>query len=149
MKYFQSIIFLLAFFIAACAPNNPEQPVSNEDPQTPPQTGDYIPSPADGGLTRGEVFLDSTDLLTLESYPLQFNLTLKGNLPTPCHQLRIAVNPPDTENKIVVDVYSLVNPGEVCIQVLDPFEVNYPLGSFPQGTYSLWINGEMVAEFEA
>jgi hypothetical protein len=35
------------------------------------------------------------------------------------------------------------------VQALAPFEVNYSLGSFPAGKYSLWINGEMTAEFEA
>lgn len=149
MKRFKTIILLLAFVIAACAPNAAEQPVSSGAPPTAPQTDDFIPSPADGGLTRGEVFLASVELLTLESSPLQFNLNLKGNLPTPCHQLRIAVSPPDADNKILADVYSIANPAEICIEVLEPFDVNYSLGSFPAGKYSLWINGEMVAEFDA
>ena len=76
-------------------------------------------------------------------------LQLKGELPTPCNKLRIATNPPDTDNKVVVDVYSVVNPAEICIQVLAPFEVAFPLGSYNAGKYSLWVNGEMIAEFQA
>ena len=148
MKYLRSIIVLLAFLISACIPSAAEEPVSSDDTPIPLQTSDFIPGPADGGLTRSEAFLDSVELLTMESYPLQFNLHLKGNLPTPCHQLRIAVSPPDAENKIVIDIYSITNPAEICIQTLEPFDVNYSLGSFPTGKYSLWVNGEMVAEFE-
>lgn len=98
---------------------------------------------------RGEVYLDSTELLTMESYPPQFMLVLKGSLPTPCHQIRIAVSPPDTENKIVVEVYSVADPNAICVQMLEPFEVNFPLGSFPAGKYTLWVNGEMAAEFQS
>lgn len=145
-------ISLLAslFLITACAAPSPDEPISSDDTvHTPAAANNYSPNPADGALTRGEVFLEVTGLATLESYPLQFMLQLKGELPTPCHQLRVAVNPPDTDNKVFVDVYSVVNPAEICIQVLAPFEVAYPLGSYPAGKYSLWVNGEMVAEFQA
>ncbi|MDO8754446.1 MAG: hypothetical protein Q7J80_11170, partial [Anaerolineales bacterium] len=85
----------------------------------------------------------------LESYPLQFVLALKGSLPTPCHQLRVAVNPPDAGDNVVVAVYSVSIPDEMCVQVLEPFEVNIPLGSFPAGRYTLWVNGEMLTEFQS
>lgn len=98
---------------------------------------------------RGNVYLDSTDLLTMESYPLQFMLVLKGNLPTPCHHLRVAVSLPDTQNKIIIDVYSVTDPNAICTQVMEPFEENIPLGSFPTGHYTLWVNGEQVAEFDS
>lgn len=139
---------LLTTACAAPVPDQPDQPV-NSDTHTAPQSSEFSPSPADGALTRGTVFLETTGLATLESYPVQFMLQLKGELPTPCHQLRIAANPPDTDNKVVVDVYSVVSPDEICIQVLAPFEVAFPLGSYPAGKYSLWVNGEMVAEFQA
>lgn len=147
-------IFLSLFLLSACAAPipSPDAPVSSDDTINTPagqQVDNYSPSPADGALTQGEVFLESKSLATLESYPLQFMLQLKGELPTPCHQLRIAISPPDADNKVNVEVYSVVNPAEICIQVLAPFEIAYPLGSFPPGEYSLWVNGEMVAEFQA
>lgn len=144
-------LFLFLFLLSACATPSPNDPVSSDTVHTPAaqETSNYIPSPADGSLTRGEVFLQVKGLATLESYPVQFMLQLKGELPTPCNKLRIATNPPDTDNKVVVDVYSVVNPAEICIQVLAPFEVAFPLGSYPEGKYSLWVNGEIVAEFQA
>jgi inhibitor of cysteine peptidase len=152
-------LFLLTIFIlaiSACAPASGDNTVSYPEPSYPepvdstqPQSDAYAPKPEDANLTRGEAYVDSSQLLTLESFPLQFMLNLKGNLPTPCNQLRIAVSPPDAENKVNVEVYSVINPDEICVQVLAPFEVNYSLGSFPAGTYSLWVNGVKVADFQS
>jgi hypothetical protein len=100
-------------------------------------------------LTRESVYLDSVDLLTMESNPLQFSLALAGNLPTPCNQLRVAVSPPNAENQILVDVYSLSTPGTICAEVLQPFSQNVPLGSFPAGHYTVWVNGRQMGEFDA
>ena len=145
---------VIVFTISACMPatNLPtptnEPTVTTEQPPT-QQPSDSIPVPADSDLVRGNVFLDSTDLLTLESFPPQFTLVLKGSLPTPCNKLRVAVSPPDPKNKIVVDVYSVTDPNEICAQVVEPFEESFPLGSFPSGHYTLWVNGEQIAEFES
>lgn len=131
---------------------NPDMPVTSpSDPAGGADTdsNSYAPQPGDGALTRGNVYLDSTELLTLESYPLQFTLALKGNLPTPCNQLRVSTSPPDSENKIVVDVYSVLSADTICTQALEPFEENVPLGSFPAGHYALWVNGQQIAEFDA
>ena len=147
MKRTYFFIITLILILSACAPAM-DEPVSSDTPSE-PQPGDYIPRPSDSALTRGTVFLEGTDLLTMESFPLQFSLSLRGSLPTPCHQLRVAVSAPDPENKILVDVYSVTSPDLICIQVLEEFSVNIPLGSFPTGTYTLWINGEQIAEFQS
>ena len=156
MKTKTIIITLLTLVFSACAPVSGDDAVSYPEPTSPnpidstmPENTSYAPKPEDASFTRSETYVDSSQLLTLESFPLQFMLNLKGNLPTPCHQLRIAVSPPDAENKVSVEVYSVSNPDEICIQVLAPFEVNYPLGSFPTGTYSLWVNGVKVADFQS
>ena len=148
---------VIAFTLSACGPGTHVPPTANIEPSSTPQASRPTPSPipsatstpTDSNLVRGNVFLDSTELLTLESSPLQFTLALKGNLPTPCHQLRVDISPPDSENKVVVDVYSVVKADEICAQVVEPFEENVPLGSFPAGHYTLWVNGQKVAEFYA
>jgi hypothetical protein len=111
--------------------------------ETPPA---WMPAPGDEKLVRGEVFIDEKQLLTLEIYPPQVMLHLKGSLPTPCHQLRVKVNGPDDQNSIQVEVYSLAKPDEICIQVLAPFDVNIPLRNFPAGKFMVWVNGEKVGE---
>ena len=124
------------------------QPVSSEDP-TP--TGDaprspLDPIPGEDTMVRGQVSIDSAEVLLLESFPVQVRLNLKGALPTPCHQLRAKVSEPDEQKRIHVEVYALVDPDQVCIQMLEPFETSINLGSFPGGTYSVWVNGEKVGD---
>ena len=98
------------------------------------------------GPARGNVYLDSTEIVLRESYPVQAVLLIRGSLPTPCHELKVEVSPPDDQNRILVSVYSLSDPNQVCIQVLEPFEETAELGRFTQGTYSVWVNGEPVGE---
>jgi inhibitor of cysteine peptidase len=97
-------------------------------------------------MVRGQVDIASSEVILLESFPVQVRLNLKGALPTPCHQLRAEVSGPDDQKRIDVEVYSLVDPEEVCVQMLEPFETSINLGSFPSGTYSVWVNGEEVGD---
>ena len=109
----------------------------------------YAPQPGDSALIRGNVFIQEMDLLIRESFPPQVTLALRGELPTPCHQLRIQTGEPDTENRIEVEVYTVVDPDLACIQVVEPFEANINLGTFPSGHYSVRVNGEPAGEFDS
>jgi hypothetical protein len=112
-----------------------------------PTQGPYSPQPGDSSLLRQEVFLDSTSLRNLNSDPATFVLDLRGNLPSPCNKLRAVVPEPNVQNQIMVDLYSLVNPGEVCIAIIQPFDTSVVLGKFPLGQYTVWVNGQQVGEF--
>ncbi len=143
MRRLTYAILVLAL-LAACTPG-PATPT----PEVPPLRHPWAPQPGDSSLERGPAYLDSTEMAALMSYPVQFVLVLKGNLPTPCHSLRVAASDPDPDNRIAIEVYSLIDPNQVCVQVLEPFEASVPLGSFPAGHYVLMINGEQAAEFDA
>ncbi|MGH2606114.1 MAG: hypothetical protein ACRDG5_05945 [Anaerolineales bacterium] len=97
---------------------------------------------------QGGVYLVSMEIIQRESYPVQVALVLQGSLPTPCHELRTDVAEPDEQGRIVVDVYSLFDRDEMCIQVLQAFEETVELGSYTQGTFTVWVNGEQVGEFD-
>ena len=113
-----------------------------------PADHEYAPQPGDDQFTRGKVFIENSQLRLLESYPVQVKLLLAGNLPTPCHNLRAIVLPPDAENRVQIEAYSVVDPDLICTQVLAPFEANIPLGSYTEGAFTIWINGEQSAEFK-
>ena len=165
MKYL-TIVFTIALLIVACTPapmSNqspvpepntlpPDAPVTNppQNGSTPMETPDmpFAPKPDDTKLLRGNVFINESELLIRESFPPQITLSLSGDLPTPCHELRVDVKDPDSKNKINVKVYSVVDPDQVCIQVLEPFQANIDLGTFPSGHYTVWVNGDMVGEFD-
>jgi hypothetical protein len=111
----------------------------------------FAPQSTDSKLTRGEVFLDaeSSRLIISGTKPNQVSVSLVGNLPDPCHQLRIVLTPADANNNINLEVYSLADnsPSASCITVLQPFTVIYPLGNFTSGNYSVYVNGELLGEF--
>jgi hypothetical protein len=117
----------------------------------PGEGGGYEPVPGDEAMDRGQVFLDlqASDLLILESYPIQAVLVLRGDLPTSCHEFRAVVSAPDQENRILVEAYSVVAKDQICTQTLQPFEVRISLGSFAGAKYSVWINGKLFTDFES
>lgn len=170
------ILILLTILLAACSgefpvatPSAPEQSVVATPVDTgphptetipimvePPERGaplpinsEFLPQRDDGNLTRGNVYIDHSKLVIMESYPVQIALVLQGSLPTPCNQLRVVARPPDEQNQIQVEAYSVSDPEQLCAQVLEPFEARVVLGSFPSGHYSVWVNGEMIGEFDA
>jgi hypothetical protein len=142
------IALALGLLLSSCGAAAPDVPVSSP-PAAADAGGAYEPQPGDSAWRRGSVYLDAVDMLIAESYPVQIFLVLRGNLPTPCHKLRIATNAPDPQNRIAVEVYTLADPNAVCIQMLEGFEARVALGSFPGGHYSVWVNGERAGEFDS
>ncbi len=168
------LLALAAIFVTACAgaiqePTSPagDTPAKQVDgsdtgesemPVIPPTNGnnDLVaggersplePLPNEADMVRDGVQITSAEVLLLESFPVQVRLNVSGNLPTPCHMLRAEVNEPDTQNRIEVELYSLVEPDVICIQVIQPFESTIPLGEYPPGGYQVYLNGELVGEF--
>jgi hypothetical protein len=128
---------------------NPDQPVSGEPGAETPGEPSWQPAPGDDALKRGEATIDSTEILILESFPPQFVLNVKGSQGDPCRQVRAVIGEPDAENHIQVEIYTVYDPAAVCILMLKEFELNLPLGSFEQGTYTVFINGQEVGTLTA
>lgn len=156
--FLASMVSIAVMLLIACAAQNPiETPPPTPFPEDPnatppppgsaePPPGPYSPGKGDESMQRGEVFIDSLDILILESFPPQFRLLVKGSLPTPCHELRAVVDAPDEQNRFQVQVYSLVDPNISCIQMLESFEASISLGSYASGTYIVFVNGEEAGE---
>jgi hypothetical protein len=155
MKYRILWIILL---LVACAP----QPQATSDPDTavtsPPgaimptnesNLNPFAPQTGDKNLIRADIYLDEASLVIRESYPPQVSLSIVGNLPTPCHQLRVKIAEPDQENKISIEAYSLMDPNKVCVEVLEPFQEYIDLGTFRSGHYSVWVNDKLAGEFDS
>lgn len=138
----RSLLLLVCLIPAACA----GAVSSNGGGERTPSP--WEPQPGDENLARGEAFVDQAEIVILESFPPQFRLKLTGTLPTPCHQLRVVVSEPDEQERIDVEVYSVVDPDQVCIQVVEPFEANIPIGSFTSGEYTVLVNGKQVGEIK-
>jgi hypothetical protein len=113
----------------------PEAPVPSQDEGAPPAAGKPQGE-------RGPAYVETSELLLLESSPVQAQLKVTGALPTPCHALKWEVHGPDPEGRIDVVLYSVADPDLACIQVLEPFEASIPLGAFESGRFPVSLNGE-------
>jgi hypothetical protein len=151
------VLTLIFAFLAACAPTTsiPDTPVTANPsefpvgtPSNPVTENPYAPQPGDDQLARGSAFINSADLLLMESFPIQVTMILRGSLPTPCHNLRAVITPPDANNNINIVTYSVADPNAICAQVLQSFEASISLGSFPPAHYTVSVNGERVGEFD-
>ena len=101
-------------------------------------------APVDGGISSGppdEVFVDTAEIVALESFPVQVRLLVRGSLPTPCHRIETSVE--SFDDRILVSLWSV--PGEgLCATVLEPFEVSIPLGTFGAANLPVLLNGEEI-----
>lgn len=109
----------------------------------------FAPQLEDSKLTRGNIFIDESGVMIREGGPPLISVNISGNLPTPCHQLRAEISAPNPEHKISVFVYSVVDPDLICTEVLKPFTESIDLGTFASGHYTVWVNGELVGEFDS
>jgi hypothetical protein len=146
------LIALLALtLLTACGP----AATPTQSPDTPVDSGTapdglppiYAPRPGDDLLQRVDVTVESASIFVMESFPVQYSILLGGNLPTPCHELRVVTHTADADNKINLEVYAVVDPNVMCTEVLQPFEQTISLGAFPKGQYTVWVNGKKMAEF--
>lgn len=135
--------------LCGCAiiPDVPPSPTPT--PPLPPSG--YEPQPGDDKLQRGQVYLDleNSNVILGESLPVQVSVILIGNLPNPCHQLRVAVAQPNDQKEVHLEAYSVFDPGAICISVLKPFSATIPLGTYSMGHFSVFVNGQLIGEFEA
>ncbi len=145
MKRFIALA-VVSFILVACMPAS--EPASSETPDA-GSVNPSSPLPSDSNLERGNASISQSELLIRESYPVQIALSFAGELPTPCHQLRVIVSPPDAKNEIHIEIYTVYDPGATCIQVIQPFQEVVETGTFPTGHYTVWLNGEIIGEFDS
>jgi inhibitor of cysteine peptidase len=124
---------------------NPEQPVNSDTPiatQEPPRPG--------ADIETGLAVIQGMDILTLESFPLQINVMLKGNLPDGCTQIGTVDQSFDAAAKTFTLKVSTTRPaGMMCTEALVPFEKSVALDvkGLAKGTYTVNANGH-IGTFE-
>jgi hypothetical protein len=115
-----------------------ESPVSSNDP-----TPSVDPTPTlEGPIETGTAYVDSVELLILESFPVQVNAVVKGNLADPCTRIE-EVKQERTGNTINVTITTARARGQSCIQVIEPFERTIPIDvvGLQAGTYTVNVEG--------
>ncbi len=95
---------------------------------------------------RDPVYVDSTEILYLESYPVQVVLQVGGALPTPCHEPAWEVT--QSESSVDVTLWSATDPELLCAAVLEPVQLSVPLGSYTSADLDVTLNGESAGRIE-
>lgn len=127
---------------ADSGPHDPVTTTSTPPSATPSTTSSTTPSTTLLGDPRGPVYVDSVELVFMESYPVQVRAIVAGNLPTPCHTADWRVGETGADGSVTLEVFSTVDdPETACIQVLEPFKITADIGSFTTGQYLLVVNG--------
>ena len=120
---------LFLALLAGCGPGG-------EPTATPlPSSGDERPVP-------GTAQVDSVEILILESFPVQIHVLAKGHLPDSCTTIDQITEEQDGAT-FRVTITTARPEGEMCAQVLTPFEETIPLDVYglAAGTYTVDVNG--------
>lgn len=119
---------------------------SNKDLQA--NQGEMIPVESDGAIGDGATApdavpanVDNMSISTLESFPVQKNLTLTGNLADGCTYLNDPQIIRDGNNFYVQ--LTTRREGETCTQALVPYEktISLDVVGLPAGVYNVFVNG--------
>lgn len=124
-------------------PVDPDQPVSSDDPPAPTASI----SDNDKYVISEMTYIDSIDVLVLESWPLQVNAVIKGNLPDGCTVIHQVQNQIDG-TVFNIKIFTIREKEAFCTEALVPFEEVVPLDVYglPAGTYTVKAYGAS-AEF--
>lgn len=141
--------FLLVLLVLAegCTPISRDPgvsalPAASDVPASDPQ----IPVTGGESTTTADVMIDSLAIQVSDSFPPQYQLEVKGSLPSSCHQLRTEVELPTMQSEIHVQIYSVYDPYMVCAQAAQPFNASIPLGGYVRGSYTVFVNEKIVGE---
>jgi hypothetical protein len=111
-----------------------------------PGPGSLAPSP-EPGVVRTEVTPAVTDIVFLETFPVQVRLIVEGELPNPCSHLGWYVKPGVDQGRIEIALYADQTSDAACIQVVASYSEPIPIGAFERGSFGVFVNGQLVEEF--
>jgi hypothetical protein len=135
------LITMATLAISACMTPVRSQTPKSGQPKAPPakeaatNTPAYLPQSGDATRLRARAYVDGF-------FVVEHKLTLTGNLPTPCHQLRVAIPAtPDAAGGLAIDAYSVSDRDSICAQVLKPFRTEVELTPQQAAATKITVNG--------
>ncbi len=108
------------------------------------------PAPTDDVPSGGQAFVESLDLMILESFPVQVRAHITGHLSDGCTEIEAFNVVQDEDAKTyTITVETSRDPDAICTQALVPFEetVDLDVRGLPAGTYTV-VAGDQTATFE-
>lgn len=122
--------------LAACSGGTTEETATVEP------TATEVAAPIGVQPDRGQAVVTSTDVLILESFPVQVNVIARGDLPDTCTTIDQVISQRNG-NDFRVAITTFRQPDATCAQTLVPFEetVSLDVAGLPAGTYQVIVNG--------
>jgi hypothetical protein len=136
---------LIVMLVAACAPAAAPEPTPLPAPEEPVLPEEPITGPGQG--ERGQnAFVDEIDVLILESFPVQVNVVVRGNLPDGCTYLD-EVEEEREGNTIKLTLWTTRDPDAMCTMALVPFEevVSLDVYGLEAGEYTVVVQDQTAA----
>jgi inhibitor of cysteine peptidase len=139
-------VLTIALLLVACTAQGlePAAPQSTPAPDTPVDSNEppmSLPPVNMENVIVGEAYVESVELLILESFPVQVHAVVKGHLADGCTSIG-EVEQTRKDNVITITV-STVRPAEaMCTMALIPFETTVPLEveGLTAGEYTVQVN---------
>ena len=137
--YRQGLLVIMACALAVLVACNSS---AGETAATPTAAPTAQPTIGSTEPVRGQAAVNSVDVLILESFPVQVNVTARGDLPDSCTQIDEIITQ-RTDDTFRVALTTLRQPAANCTQALVPFEQSIPLDvvGLTAGTYNVLVNG--------
>jgi len=130
------VLFLVFILLAACSGGNEDQYPSPIE-----KVG-----PVDGNLDPDSVVIDGSQVILFEEAPSGYGVRVMGTMPTPCHRILVDEAEPDEQDQIFIDLYAVSKPDEICIQVIEVFDITIPLEEYGPDIHTVWVNGEKAGQ---
>lgn len=146
-------ILLVCLLLTACTALQPAPPPTSTASAPYVIKGEdnpYAPLLEDVSLKQDRVIITSASLS--ERYdltPIRAELHLLGSMPSVCSELRVKVNPPDEQYRIIVEVYSVSDLKLNCENVFQQFKISMLLGQYSPGQYTVWVNDNLAGTLAA
>ena len=120
--------------LLACQPVSPAEPT-----QQSPEPTVSSPDPDILDPISENVYVNNMQINIMESFPLQVNVTVSGNLPDGCTSIVKSTAIFDNKNTFEIHFYTDRPKDLMCTQALVPFEETIPLEVYglPAGKYTV------------
>jgi hypothetical protein len=101
----------------------------------------------DENIIQSDTFIESVEVIVLESFPMQLHLVITGFQPEGC-EFPVIVEQQRAENTVNVHIYREVPADVMCPMVIIPYEETVVLdGGFEFGTFTIQVN-EFTVEID-
>ena len=140
-KIFTLIVALAVLLVAACAPQTePTAQPGGNNPTT-------EPTPEATEMIEANAYIDSIDVLIMESFPVQVAAMVSGNLQDGCTAIE-SVSASHEGNTFTIDIQATRPADAICTQALVPFEerVSLDVLGLEAGDYTV-VFGDASASF--